>query len=213
MLKKIKKKGLYDPSYEKDSCGIGFVANIYDISSRNIIDNALQILCNLTHRGAVSADPRAGDGVGILTQIPHQFFQKELLKNNVILPRPDDYAVGMFFMPQNSDENEYCLKIVIKHLEKFGLEILHTRNVPVDTKVLGHSIKGNEPHIVQIFIKQRVNTKTINEFESKLFLARRYMEIELKSFDFYVSCLEVIPDRTFKISDLCFHSYVSVVID
>ena len=189
MLKKIKKKGLYDPNYEKDSCGIGFVANIYDISSRSIIDNALQILCNITHRGAVSADPRAGDGVGILTQIPHQFFQKELLKNNVTLPRPDDYAVGMFFMPKNSDENEYCLKIVIKHLEKFGLEILHTRNVPVDAKVLGHSIKGNEPHIVQIFIKQRVNTKTINEFESKLFLARRYMEIELKSFDFYVSSL------------------------
>ena len=76
MLKKIEKKGLYDPSNEKDSCGIGFVANIYDISSRSIIDNALQILCNLTHRGAVSADPRAGDGVGILTQIPHQFFQK-----------------------------------------------------------------------------------------------------------------------------------------
>ncbi|MEL0124845.1 MAG: glutamate synthase large subunit [Alphaproteobacteria bacterium] len=189
MLKKIKKKGLYDPSYEKDSCGIGFVANIYDISSRSIIDNALQILCNLTHRGAVSADPRAGDGVGILTQIPHQFFQKELLKSNVILPRPDDYAVGMFFMPKNSDENEYCLKIVIKHLEKFGLEILHIRKVPVDRKVLGHSIKGNEPTIIQIFIKQTVNTKTINEFESKLFLARRYMEIELKSFEFYVSSL------------------------
>jgi len=189
MLKKIKKKGLYDPSYEKDSCGIGFVANIYDISSRSIIENALQILCNITHRGAVSADPRAGDGVGILTQIPHQFFQKELLKDNVTLPRPDDYAVGMFFMPKNSDENEYCLKIVIKHLEKFGLEILHIRNVPVDATVLGHSIKGNEPHIVQIFVKQTVNTKTINEFESKLFLARRYMEIELKSFEFYVSSL------------------------
>ena len=189
MLKKIKKKGLYDPSYEKDSCGIGFVANIYDISSRSIIDNALQILCNLTHRGAVSADPRAGDGVGILTQIPHQFFQKELLKNNVILPRPDDYAVGMFFMPKNSDENEYCLKIVIKHLEKFGLEVLHIRKVPVNTEVLGHSIRGNEPTIIQIFIKQTVNTKTINEFESKLFLARRYMEIELKSFEFYVSSL------------------------
>ena len=70
------------------------------------------------------------------------FFQKELLKDNVILPRPDDYAVGMFFMPKNSDENEYCLKIVIKHLEKFGLEILHIRKVPVDSNVLGHSIKG-----------------------------------------------------------------------
>ena len=189
MVKKITKKGLYDPSNEKDSCGIGFVANIYDISSRKIIDNALQILCNLTHRGAVSADPRAGDGVGILTQIPHQFFQKELIKDNITLPRPDDYAVGMFFMPKNADENIYCQKIIIKYLEKFGLDVLYIREVPVDSSVLGNSIKGNEPSIKQIFIKQKVETKTINEFESKLFLARRHMEIELKSFEFYVSSL------------------------
>ncbi len=189
MLRKIKKKGLYDPSYEKDSCGIGFVANKYDISSRDIIDNALQILCNLTHRGAVSADPKAGDGVGILTQIPHQFLQRELSKSDIILPRPDDYAVGMFFLPQNPDENKHCLGVIKKYFEKFGLETLHIRNVPVNCDVLGHSIKGNEPSIVQIFVKQKIGTKTINEFESKLFLSRRHMEIELKSFYFYVSSL------------------------
>ena len=94
---KRSKKGLYDPKNEKDSCGIGFVANIYDIPSRKIVENALKVLGNLTHRGAVSADPKAGDGVGILVQIPHQFFQGELSKKNVILPRPDDYAIGMFF--------------------------------------------------------------------------------------------------------------------
>ena len=97
MKNSLKKQGLYDPINEKSSCGIGFVANIYDIPSRQIIDYGLNILCNITHRGAVSADPKAGDGVGILTQIPHQFFQKELAKNDVILPRPEDYAVGMFF--------------------------------------------------------------------------------------------------------------------
>ena len=95
----------------------------------------------------------------------------------------------MFFLPTNVDENDYCQKVVIKHLEKFGLEVLHIRDVPVDSSVLGSSIRGNEPSIVQIFIKQKVQTKTINEFESKLFLARRYMEIELKSFEFYVSSL------------------------
>ena len=96
MLNELK-KGLYDAKNEKDSCGIGFVANIYDIPSREIVEKGLKILCNLTHRGAVSADPRAGDGVGLLTQIPHQFFRRELSKKNIILPRPDDYAIGMFF--------------------------------------------------------------------------------------------------------------------
>ena len=91
-----KKQGLYDPRYERDSCGIGFVANIYDKPSREIVNYGLNILCNLTHRGAVSADPLAGDGVGILTQIPHDFFQEELIKENINLPEPDEYAVGMF---------------------------------------------------------------------------------------------------------------------
>ena len=76
MFLKKRNKGLYSSSNEKDSCGIGLVANIYDIPSKEIINNALRLLSNLTHRGAVSADPKAGDGVGILTQIPHQFFQK-----------------------------------------------------------------------------------------------------------------------------------------
>ena len=76
MLKINRKKGLYDPSNEKDSCGIGLVANIYNTPSRNIVEYGLKLLCNLTHRGAVSADPKAGDGVGILTQIPHQFFKR-----------------------------------------------------------------------------------------------------------------------------------------
>ena len=97
MFLKKRNIGLYSSVNEKDSCGIGLVANIYDIPSNEIIENALKLLSNLTHRGAVSADPKAGDGVGLLTQIPHQFFQKELSKNNIILPRPDDYAVGMFF--------------------------------------------------------------------------------------------------------------------
>ena len=86
MKKKQLNKGLYRSSFEKDSCGIGFVANINNIQSREIVDFGLEILCNLTHRGAVSADPKAGDGVGILTQIPHVFLKKQLQYCSVELP-------------------------------------------------------------------------------------------------------------------------------
>ena len=185
MKNSLKKQGLYDPINEKSSCGIGFVANIYDIPSRRIIDYGLNILCNITHRGAVSADPKAGDGVGILTQIPHQFFQKELAKNDVILPRPEDYAVGMFFLPQNQEEKNHCLKIIKKYFSKFNLELLYVRDVPVDKSVLGESIVGKEPSISQFFIKEKIPSRSINQFESILFVVRRYIEIELKSFDFY----------------------------
>ena len=189
MFLKKRKLGLYDSKYEKDSCGIGLVANIYDIPSRSIIDNALKLLSNLTHRGAVSADPKAGDGVGILTQIPHQFFQKELSVSNIILPRPDDYAVGMFFLPKNKEEKEYCFDIITKYFKKFGLEIIVKRNVPTNKSILGKSIIGKEPSIIQYFVKETKPSQKINQFESKLFLARRNMEIELKSFDFYVASL------------------------
>ncbi len=189
MFLKKRKLGLYDSKYEKDSCGIGLVANIYDIPSRSIIDNALKLLSNLTHRGAVSADPKAGDGVGILTQIPHQFFQKELSVSNIILPRPDDYAVGMFFLPKNKEEKEYCFDIITKYFKKFGLEIIVKRNVPTNRSILGKSIIGKEPSIIQYFVKETKPSQKINQFESKLFLARRNMEIELKSFDFYVASL------------------------
>ena len=189
MFLKKRKLGLYDSKYEKDSCGIGLVANIYDIPSRSIIDNALKLLSNLTHRGAVSADPKAGDGVGILTQIPHQFFQKELSVSNIILPRPDDYAVGMFFLPKNKEEKEYCFDIITKYFKKFGLEIIVKRNVPTNKNILGKSIIGKEPSIIQYFVKETKPSQKINQFESKLFLARRNMEIELKSFDFYVVSL------------------------
>ena len=118
----------------KDSCGIGLVANIYDIPSKSIIDNALNLLSNLTHRGAVSADPKAGDGVGLLTQIPHQFFQKELSEHNIILPRPDDYALVCFSSPRNNDEIKHCIDIVNKYFKKFGLKILVKRKVTYRSK-------------------------------------------------------------------------------
>ena len=179
------KQGLYDPRYERDSCGIGFVANIYDKPSRAIINYGLNILCNLTHRGAVSADPLAGDGVGILTQIPHDFFRRELIKESINLPGPDEYAVGMFFLPRDEKENNHCIEVIKKYFLKFSLDVLHIRKVPVDNSILGKSIIGKEPNITQFFLKPTKPYKTINHFESILFLARRYIELELEPYQFY----------------------------
>ncbi len=95
-------EGLYDLGLEKDSCGVGFIANIKGKKSRQIVADALNILCNLEHRGAVGADPRAGDGAGILVQIPHAFFARKAKELGFKLPKPGDYAVGALFMPRDT---------------------------------------------------------------------------------------------------------------
>ena len=102
-------------------------------------------------------------GVGILVQIPHQFFQSELSKKNVILPRPDDYAIGMFFLPRDQEEKQHCINVIDKYLTKLKLENLFIREVPRNNEVLGESIKGNEPSVIQIFIKQKFQASKINE--------------------------------------------------
>ena len=93
-------QGLYDPALDKDSCGVGFIANIKGVKSHQTIEDGLQILCNLEHRGAVGADPRMGDGAGILVQIPHKFFAKKTAALGFTLPGPGEYAVGQLFMPR-----------------------------------------------------------------------------------------------------------------
>src|SRR5256886_11536510 len=93
--------GLFDPRHEKDSCGVGFIADIKGRKSHQIVEDALQILCNLEHRGAVGADPRAGDGAGILTQIPHKFFARKAKDLGITLPPPGEYGIGVLFMPRD----------------------------------------------------------------------------------------------------------------
>src|SRR5712672_4665733 len=96
-------QGLYDPALGKGSCGVGFIADIKGRKSHKIVEDALAILCNLEHRGAVGADPRAGDGAGILVQIPHAFFSRKAKELGFILPPPGEYAVGALFMPRDPD--------------------------------------------------------------------------------------------------------------
>src|SRR5215475_3552266 len=105
-------RGLYDPALEKDSCGVGFIADIKGRKSHKIITDALSILCNLEHRGAVGADPRAGDGAGILVQIPHTFFKRKAAEIGFQLPEPGQYAVGALFMPREKPWHEVIQSIV-----------------------------------------------------------------------------------------------------
>src|SRR6476661_10393241 len=125
-------QGLYDPALEKDSCGVGFIADIKGRSSHKLIEDALAILCNLEHRGAVGADPRAGDGAGILVQIPHAFLARKAKQLGFTLPQPGDYAVGALFMPREKAWRKVIQSIIADQIKDEQLTLLGWREVPSD---------------------------------------------------------------------------------
>ncbi len=145
-------RGLYDPALDKDSCGVGFVANIKGVKSHQIVEDGLRILCNLEHRGAVGADPRMGDGAGILVQIPHKFFAKEATRLGFALPEPGEYAVGQLFMPRDAHWRQIIRDIYAEMIAREGLMLLGWRDVPNDNSTLGESVKPTEPVHQQVFI-------------------------------------------------------------
>src|SRR5207302_6248012 len=124
--------GLYDPALEKDSCGVGFIADIKGKASHQLIEDGLAILCNLEHRGAVGADPRAGDGAGILVQIPHKFFVKKTERLGFHLPKSGEYAVGVLFMPRDPDWRQIIRDIHAPMIKREGMTLLGWREVPTD---------------------------------------------------------------------------------
>ena len=162
------KQGLYNPDYEKDACGFGFIANLDNIPKHEIIHQALEIVHNLDHRGAVSADPLAGDGAGILIQVPDEFFRLELGKKNYVLPKLGNYGVGIIFFPNSQTEIKKIKSIIKDIIVKEGLELICWRDVPVDSSVLGVSVKANEPNIKQLFIRKGKSLKSEIELERKL---------------------------------------------
>src|SRR5665647_3717942 len=130
-------QGLYDPALDKDSCGVGFIANIKGRKSHLIVEDGLRILCNLEHRGAVGADPRMGDGAGILVQIPHKFFAKKTAELGFKLPKPGEYAVGYLFMPRDTNWRQIIRDIYVEVIAREGLSLLGWRGVPTDNSTLG----------------------------------------------------------------------------
>src|SRR6266540_258901 len=165
--------GLYDPALEKDSCGVGFIADIKGRKSHKIIDDALKILLNLEHRGAVGADPRAGDGAGILMQTPHRFFARKAAELGIALPEPGHYAVGHVFLPRDPQWRQVILDIYADVVAREGQELLGWREVPTDNASLGEAVKPTEPVHMQVFIGRGKDAGSEDEFERRLFILRK----------------------------------------
>ncbi|MGE0852209.1 MAG: glutamate synthase large subunit [Hyphomicrobiaceae bacterium] len=165
--------GLFDPKREYDACGVGFIANLKGVGSHQIIKDALYILENLEHRGAVGADPIAGDGAGLLLQIPHAFLAEECASLKIKLPKPGHYAVGHLFMPQDERLREHCERVWMRIIREEGLEFLGWRSVPVDNSCLSEMVKAVEPVHRQIFIGRPKAIKDQQEFERRLYLIRK----------------------------------------
>ena len=170
---KLKDQGLYLSEFEHDNCGAGFICSLNGERTNNIIGKALNILSCLEHRGAVSSDGRTGDGAGILIEIPHSFFTK---KCNFFLPQPNDYAVGMVFLPKNVNQSNHCIKVFEKEINRQNLKILGWRNVPVDSKVVGSIASKSQPEIKQVFITTKDKETDEAIFNLKLFKARKITE-------------------------------------
>ena len=190
---KLKDQGLYLSEFEHDNCGAGFICSLNGEKTNTIISQALNILTCLEHRGAVSSDGRTGDGAGILIEIPHDFFIKEC---DFTLPNPNEYAVGMVFLPNKVNQSNHCIKIFEDEIKKQDLNILGWRDVPVNSKVVGSIASKTQPQIKQVFIKPNTNL-TDKEFNLRLFIARKISENTIYSSElnqkeyFYFSSLSL----------------------
>ena len=176
-----KKQGLYNPGKEHDSCGIGFVANIKNRKSHQVIQQGLTVLDNLTHRGAAGADPLAGDGAGILIQIPDRFLREECADLGIKLPEAGAYGVGMIFLPQDEKARLDCEKAIEKLVSDEGQTVLGWRDLPTDNSWLSDSVRELEPFIRQIFIEKGKNCDDSNAFEGKLFVIRKQAHRVIKT--------------------------------
>ena len=173
-MKMVNNQGLYDPSFEHDSCGIGFVANIKGNKSHQIISDGLTILENMEHRGACGCESNTGDGAGIMIQTPHEFFFDECVKLGIHLPAFGKYGVGMIYFPRDIRLKEECRDIFNRSADKLGLEILGYRKVPVNPDGIGPTALSVEPEMEQVFIACPDHINDPDHFERKLFVLRNY---------------------------------------
>jgi glutamate synthase (NADPH/NADH) large chain len=187
--------GLYDPAYEHDACGIGFVAHIKGIKAHQNVDDALTILENMEHRGACGCEINTGDGAGIMIQIPHEFFFDELLQKGIHLPDINEYGVGFIFFPAEKGMKEECQEIFARAAEKLGIEIIGYRTVPINKSTIGPSALSVEPIMEQVFLKKPDSITDPEDFERKLFVLKNYAShtinntIKKEAIGFYMASL------------------------
>ncbi|MDQ2946531.1 MAG: glutamate synthase subunit alpha, partial [Acidobacteriota bacterium] len=176
-------QGLYDPRNEHDACGIGFVVNIKGQQSHDIIVKGLQILLNLSHRGACGCDSETGDGAGILIQIPHRFFARECNKVGFALPEPGSYGVGMVFLPVEPQQRLQVEGILERIAREEGLTVLGWRDTPVKVDAIGRVARASQPYIEQIFLGgvfgEGGSAAAQDELERKLYIVRKRAEAEV----------------------------------
>jgi len=194
-MTKIKNLGLYNPAFEHDACGIGFVANIKGVKSHQHVFDGLTILENMEHRGACGCEVNTGDGAGIMIQIPHEFFFDELLHQGIHLPDLNEYGVGFIFFPNDKAILVECKEIFARAAEKLGIEIIGYRKVPVNRATIGPSALSVEPAMEQVFLKKPDHISHPEDFERKLFILKNYAShtinnsIKKEAIGFYMASL------------------------
>ena len=176
MRDKIRQQGLYSETFEHDNCGIGAVVNINGEKSHRIVADALKIVENLEHRAGKDAEGKTGDGVGILTQISHKFFEKACKEIGISIGKEREYGIGMFFFPQNELKRRQAKKMFETIVEKEGMEFLGWREVPTKPEVLGEKARNCMPVIMQGFVKRPAECETDLDFDRKLYVVRRVFE-------------------------------------
>ncbi|MFL5502232.1 MAG: glutamate synthase large subunit [Gemmatimonadaceae bacterium] len=177
------KQGLYDPAYEHDACGIGFVANIHGARSRDIVEKSLQLLVNLSHRSAVAADSCTGDGAGVLLQVPHAFLRRVCAPWGIALPDAGSYGIGMVFLPSSRAERAACMRLIESTVVAEGCTVLGWRDVPVDDGVLATATRRSRPVIRQLFVSTMGVARDLDAdsaFEITLYVIRRRVESALR---------------------------------
>lgn len=172
----LQKYGLYDTRFEHDSCGVGFVCDIKGRRSNEIIRQGVEALKRLSHRGATGADPKTGDGAGILIQMPREFFAKAADAEKIKLPPSGEYGTGLVFLPQEEKERKFCKDVFADIIKKEGQALLGWRKVPVDNSDIGKSARDTEPVIEQPFIAKENKLTDLLAFERKLYIIRKQVE-------------------------------------
>jgi glutamate synthase (NADPH/NADH) large chain len=197
---------LYDPRNEHDACGIGFVVNIKNRKSHEIVRQGLEVLANLTHRGAAGADKLAGDGAGILIQVPDAFLRAEAAALGIDLPAPGDYGVGNVFLPRRPEKRELCKEALVRAVKDGGQRFLGWRDVPTDGSVLGESVTGIEPVIRQAFIGRGDTCPDTDAFERKLFIIRKRTHHAIWDYELQTQARFYIPSLSAR--TLCYKGMV-----
>jgi len=198
-------RGLYDPQYEHDSCGVGFLANLTGAKTHDIVQKALRILVNLTHRGACGCDPETGDGAGLLIQMPHEFMRSAAFRAGVMLPALGEYGTGLVFLPREDEARGKCQDLLVRTIREERQLYLGWRDVPVNPNALGSQARRVMPVIRQIFIARGPDTHEADQFERKLYVIRKVVEKAVRALDdpgkkdFYIPSLS---HRTFSYKGL-----------